>query len=179
MTLQRISSKTPGYDCIRNPCGKYGCGTNPGSSHGVHNEEWLYVVKDGDVAMSLLVGSRVYPETVPQREEWRREGPRGNDLTLHVGFPVDRDEIAGTGTDKCEFVSGGTCYPGGRWSTAIGADRFVKRFFVVDAGFEQPETFWRALEDLCIDKGKQARADRVDTKYQRCIHCDGTGTVRR
>lgn len=177
----RASHKIPGYDCIRHPCGKRGCGTHPGSSHGLHNEEWVYVVKDGDVALALTVGSRVYPESVPEREEWAREGPQGNDLTLHVGFPVDRDEIAGRGDNKakCELVAGGLCYQSGRWSSSLAARDFVEHHFVIGAGFDQPEFFWRALEVRCAEMGKRARMERVDTKYERCAHCDGTGTVRR
>jgi hypothetical protein len=152
--VNRESFKVPGYDCDRNPCGKRGCGTRPGAGHGIHNEEWNYVIKDGDVALTLTVGSGVYLDSVPEYQ--RTHGVRGYDLSLHVDFRVD-DGDAGR---ECTFVPGGRCYQGMRFTTAIGADRFVKEQFVGSA-FEQGEPFWSALEKKCAEWGVEARASRA------------------
>ena len=52
---RRVVVARPGYDCISSPCGKNGCGKDPGSNHGIHCDEWIYVARDesGDYALTL------------------------------------------------------------------------------------------------------------------------------
>lgn len=154
--MRRTFFRVPGFDCVRNPCGKRGCGTAPGAGHGIHSDEWVYVVSDGRTALALTVFSGVFPETVPAgtRAEMRRYQPTGADLTLHVGFPV-RDGAE----HECDLVAGGRCYQGGRYTTASGADDFFALHFRRDAGFCQPEPFWLALEQEHAGWAPDAYAD--------------------
>ena len=112
---KRTSRRIPGYDCIRHPCGKNGCGTRPCSGHEIHNEEWEYLVKntDGEMALSLYVGSGLYPEGVPEQNEPNK--PCAYVMSLHVGFPITRDQVAGRleDTELCDRVRSGRCYQGG------------------------------------------------------------------
>lgn len=174
--MRREFHRTPGYDCIRTPCGKNGCGTRPGSGHGIHNDVWTYVVIDGDVALSLDVGSGIYPATVPQHI--RDEGKiQGYAFHLHVAFPTKREQLlAGyePEPEPCKFV--GLCWGDRSWFGA--ASDFVQTHFVGETA-EQPESFWKALEDQCAEWAKSERANRVDTRYERCMHCDGLGTVTK
>lgn len=176
--MKRTFERVPGYDCIANPCGKDGCGTRPGASHGRHCEEWIYVVQDGDVALSLTVFSGAYPNGDTTE-------PTGTDMTLHVGFPIDRDQIAGRpdaieNIHDCRFVSGGKCYQGGFFSGSLVASEFVKAQFDKSAAPDaQSDGFWIALENRCADWQKDARGRRADTAYAKCVHCDGIGTVRK
>lgn len=172
--MKRLFNRVPGYDCIRKPCGVNGCGTHRGSCHGIHNEVWRYVVIDGDIALALMVGSGVYPETVPEEHRHDPDKPSGDYLFLHIGFPTKREQLlpGAAAPEECEYV--GKCYAGEAGSAA----RFVEAHFVGKT-FEQPESFWLALEGRCDGLAREARKNRVDTAYQRCPHCDGIGTVPR
>ena len=170
--MKRRVAVIPMRDCIANPCGKYGCGTDPGSSHGVHNEEWLFVVGSdaGDFALVLAMGSGVFPRSEPQP-------PSAYDLTSHVGWPTTRDQVReNTPRGPCDFVVGG-CYTYS--TTGLGACEFADKHFVPEAKTKQPETFWAALEERAVEIEKKAMVERTDTEWQRCVHCDATGTVRR
>ena len=179
MTMKRSSRRIPGHDCVRHPCGKNGCGTS--SSHGIHNEEWEYLIKDaeGEVALSLYVGSGLYPESVPKQDEPNK--PCAYVISLHVGFPITRDQVAGRleNTTSCDHVRSGRCCQGTEWHGYRFASDFSEKHFVHHAGFEQPESFWKALEAQFTEWSTEAYAQRADTKYTRCMHCDGTGTVAR
>lgn len=173
--MKRRFERHPGYDCRSNPCGRDGCGTRRGSSHGIHNDVWVYTVIDGDVALCLKVGSGVYPETVPP-SPLDRDKPSGDYLFLHVAFPTKREQLlpnAGA-RQACEYVEGGLCYADECGSAAD----FVKRHFVGKT-HEQPESFWLALEERCAVLAREARVRRVDVLYEQCPHCGGVGTVPR
>lgn len=133
----------PGYDCIRNPCGKNGCGKNPGASHGIHCDEWVYVVRGDGCALSLLVFSGVWPETVPATALGRMAFPRGADISLHCPFPPGWDEDEKS--RECEWVRGGRCWLH-ESSSMLGMD-FVENFFIKEHGKDQQEPFWRAMEN--------------------------------
>ena len=157
--MKRQSYKRPGWDCIRNPCGKNGCGTNPGSSHGIHGDDWVYVVSDGPFALSLTVFSHQFPATVPP-ETVRRladAGPFGADLSLHVGLPVEDGRAR-----DCEYVEGGKCYQGHRWSSVSAADEFWLDSARPGDSFDQSEGFWRALEQRFEEWRADARQEIAD-----------------
>src|SRR5271170_3484345 len=133
----------PGYDCIRSPCGKNGCGKDPGASHGIHCDEWIYVVSSDsdDCALSLLVFSGVWPESVPTSARFAMKMPRGADLSLHCSFPTDD----GDESRACDWVRGGRCWLHG--GSSIGAMDFANEFFVKEDAKDQKEPFWVAMED--------------------------------
>jgi hypothetical protein len=133
----------PGYDCIRSPCGKNGCGKDPGASHGVHCDEWVYVVRDDGCALSLLVFSGVWPATVPAMSLDSMRFPRGADISLHCPFSPEWDEDEKG--RECEWVRGGRCWL--HVTTGLGGMNFVNSFFVKEHSKEQQEPFWRAMED--------------------------------
>lgn len=170
--MNRKAIVIPGYNCIDKPCGKNGCGERPGASHGQHCDEWLFVVSDevGDVALALTVGAGNFPRGP-------RQDPEGYDLSLHVAWPTDRLQIRdSTQPNKnCTLVTGGCFVP---YSTALGADEFVAHL-VASANTDQSDSFWLPLEDRFAQLAKEYRAQRVDLDWQRCPHCDATGTVRR
>lgn len=174
----RRSFVQPGYDCIHNPCGKRGCGTHEGSNHGIHNDVWNYLVSDdeGDVTLALTVGSGVYPSTVSAHS--RSTEISGYSLVLHAAFPRTREELLDVSVWRdCEWVKGGRCC--GNYFSFSAATKFVEEHFVAADGFDQKESFWRALEKKFAQWAREARAERVDLTYERCSCCDGTGTVRR
>lgn len=168
--MRRQTVVVPGYDCIRTPCGKRGCGTHVGANHGIHNEEWIFAVCDGDAALTIVVGSGKYPETVPGAIHGR-DKPTATDLALHTAFPVLGEEIREPGDGHaCEFVEGGRCWDGGR-SSFSWAEEFFKTYGA--ATQEQPESFWVALEGEC----RKRRAD-IGVLPKRCEACCGTGLVK-
>jgi hypothetical protein len=179
----RHSQRIPGYDCIRTPCGKGGCGTTPGSSHGVHNEEWLYAAIEenagapGDVAVSLTVNTGIYPDTVPAHQRVQYEAA-ALDLSAHVAWPFTREDVrADERGMPCSLVASGRCFVFRSTMIAYARDFAARSGLVTD--FEQPERFWLALETELADQSRAAHAVRADTVWQRCSHCDATGTVRR
>lgn len=136
----------PGYDCIRNPCGKNGCGENPGAGHGIHCDEWVYVLRsqNEDCALSLLVFSGVWPATVPTASLGTMSFPRGADISLHCSFSpgIDGDEES----RACEWVHGGRCWV--HESSGLAAMEFMDDFFVKEDGKDQQDPFWRGMEDI-------------------------------
>ena len=153
--MRRITYRTPGWDCIRNPCGQGGCGTNPGSSHGIHCEDWHYVVTDGKIALSLEVASGVFPESVPDDLLWHSCYPSGSYLLLHVASSLLKDDSK---VDRpCELVEGGwCCMP---FSGCSIASAFWDEHAGKDGGFVQPESFWEALEEQFV----RWRSDFLET----------------
>lgn len=173
--MNRKTIVVPGYDCIAHPCGKNGCGVRPGHSHGRHGDDWMFVVHDGDCALSLTISSGKYPGDLPPRE------PHGSDVSLHCAFPIRREHVAGVEDDSrdCELVPGGKCYQGSAFSSALQAQTFFEHHFAVAGGLQQEDGFWTALENWCARWAAEARARRVDLTWQRCPCCSGAGVVAR
>ena len=166
--MTRTSTKRPGFRC---PQDHPKCvGKRPGSQHGWSDDDWLYTVSDGEVALTLRVFSNEYRnEPYPGSAERKI---RGASLDAHVGWPTEAEAIR-TGFEgrECEYLTGGRCWSG--FSSSLQADEF----FVAQGAprFEQPERFWTALEARLIEIAAKARAERLTCV--RCIHCDGTGVV--
>lgn len=174
--MKRLSHIRPGYDCTRHPCGRGNCGKTAGGNHGIHGDEWCYFIVDGDAALGLIVYTSDYPASVPAGVYRHEKHSRGSDLSLHVSFPTEREQIAhGSTGNECDLLSTGRCFV--VYSGCLVADEFFEKHG--HDSFEQPESFWLALETRFIELAKEYRAQRVDTKYERCAHCDGTGTVRK
>lgn len=197
--------QTPGYDCERGPCPAkdcpgYGHPKRPGGGHGIHGEEWAFAVVSADrlVAISLLVFTDIYPPTVSPAQTGRfeisaytgriktlKELRYGADLTIHVGFPTQPEDMADLPADwspgygepyACRLVQSSMCDRGR--STALGA----RDFFNAQgdpAKFEQPSSFWLALTEYLSVREADIREARVDKKFHCCTSCSGKGFVPR
>jgi hypothetical protein len=178
--IKRISRKIPAFDCTRNPCGRNGCGVDPGKSHGIHCEEWIYAVVGPDVAVELLVFSGVWTPSVPQSMVDRmRDGekyPWGVQLTTHARFPTEVDQLKSIVSRECHLL--GSC----RYSettTVKYSDQFVEDVFDDASGFEQPESFWLEFEKYLRKETDRVETERVDVKFDVCGTCKGKGVVPR
>lgn len=185
MIVRRFISR-PGYDCVRNPCGRGGCGSSPDRSHGIHPDDWIYVVSepDSDVALSLTVFSNRFPASVPREslEELRvgmeeigrkfealraRLGappirnpgmyPMGASVDLHTTFPVS---VRYRYKQPCELVRGGVCRSGAAYSSSLRASEIVRETLDAEGAGEQPEEFWRRLETTLVSWAYDAREAR-------------------
>ncbi len=178
--IKRISRKVPAFDCTRNPCGKNGCGTNPGKNHGIHCEEWIYAVVGPDVAVELLVFSGIWTPTVPEQIANRmREGERypwGVQLTTHARFPTDVAALKSITSSECHLL--GSCRYSETMSIAY-SQKLVEDVFDAAAGFEQPEAFWLELEKYLRKETDRIETERVDVKFDVCGVCKGKGVVPR
>jgi hypothetical protein len=168
--MKRTTITFPGYDHIANPCGKNGCGTNPGSGHGVASDEWFYVVSDGNAALVLSVFSKVYPPTVSAAVRSFRDSPSVSNFAFHTAYPVEQDDVrAGGEGRKCQFVEGGRC-----WASHLGygaGTELLKTYG--HPTYEQPEALWLELEKRFLEERARAETERTT----RCPHCNGAGTV--
>ena len=167
-TMTRYTDKRPGFRC---PQDHPQCvGKHPGQQHGRHDDEWLYTVSDGEVALTLTVYSNEYRgEPYPGNEERKI---RGADLSAHVGWPTEAEAIRnGFEGQKCEYLTGGRCWSD--FSSGLQAGEFFDN--CGEPTFEQPERFWLALESRLVSVATAARAERPTCV--RCAHCDGTGVV--
>lgn len=158
----------PGYDH------KYGPDKKP--DDGIHDERWVYVVTDGNVAMSLEVGTGKYPDSVPdlirrQLLNTTRPSFRGDTLALHASYRVDEDDIREDRKgDECQYLIGGVCWRGGTGHHAASS------FFETHGSqtLEQSETFWTELEAMC----RLWEADASPKRHiHQCTACKGTGII--
>jgi len=171
--VKRFSHKTPGYDCIRAPCGERGCGTQPGSNHGIHNETWYYAVSDGTVALQLEVWSGIFPDTVPIDCRGHTRYPKGAWMDVHCAFPVGdegRDEIIRLGIKgrECTYLDGGLCFGAGTWVTQgeelyerICPDLAPDGFTIGSPGFTKSESFWLGYESISVRPSATDRQQRA------------------
>lgn len=134
--MERISFKQPGFDCRKK------CKHTPKGDHGIHCEEWFYAVREGDFALSITVYSPNWPDTVEPETVQRLNKflPEATCLSMHHAKP----EYLGEDEQPCQFVEGGTCY-GNYTRFGLDVDRFWKAH-ARSSGFEQPESFWKAME---------------------------------
>jgi hypothetical protein len=124
--FERRSFKKPGYNC--GPGGK-DCQHDKKGNHGIHCEEWWYIVRQENFAISLSVFSGDYPDGLHNHK------PRAVALSTHQrsaeGGPCDIFD------DRCI----GDC-------TYLGAELFFDQ--VGCPRFEQNEIFWKALEAYLV-----------------------------
>ncbi len=181
--MKRISHRRSGYDCLHAPCQH-----TPKGDHGISGGAYHWAVVDGDVALSAMVHTQEFPETVPKakRDEMaRREaedirrglGPTGS-IGYHSAFPPTREDVLnGPTKEPCDLLDV-PCYNAGDSYLAIREE--LRPVMAFDANglptFEQPEAFWLALEAKLRRRAATLRAERADLKWKVCPTC-GQGTV--
>lgn len=118
----------PGWDC------RVKCKHSTKGDHGVHNAEWIYVVRDTTrtMTLSLAVGSGNYPASVKRRV---REAARGRDITLHVTTSRPDGRDCGMVRGRCRTT----------YTSMLDADAFFKEHGKPTT-FKQPRAFWEALK---------------------------------
>lgn len=167
--LRRTWFKTEGWDC------RAECKHTPNGDHGIHCEEWIYVVhaEDNRTALSLTVNTGKYPASVQQSNK----APWGTDVTLHASFPAEKESLHDEWRGMaCSFVDPPYCET--HATSCLKADELWKRFGN-NAQIEQSEQFWAALEALFWAWNDKARTTWHELqKWQRCSHCDGQGIVK-
>ncbi len=181
--MDRRSTKTAGRDCISVPDS---CPHTPkcGGKYGRAGERWLYVTvaNDGLTALSLAIATDILPVTSPYVDQEASRKPlaerrTGSDLSLHAVFPIDNEILRrGAPGAVCEFLVGGRCHVG--YTSALDADRFF-RAYGDPTQFEQPESFWQALELTHLMRDTEARSRRLDTTHTQCPTCGGHGVIGR
>lgn len=169
--VRRVSLVQPGYDCVRHPCGRNGCGTSPGANHGIHGDEWHYAVVGDAAALSLSVFSHVFPPSVPREPPFRDLPPLGVTLTLHTRFPVEETDVRTGSTAPCTWL--GRCYSDE--GSGLEAEAFFREHGA--SAYAQPEPFWLALERALEARVEGARAASAATRVVQCPTCAGTGLV--
>jgi len=125
--MKRDSSKTAGYDCTRE------CKHDPPGEHGISGGEWRYSVTDGAHAVSLMVLANEYPESV------RRPLPSFLESLLQATMMYHTAQLDG---NECNLLDCGTCSLD---TSCLGGAEFWEKHGDA-AQFEQPESFWLALE---------------------------------
>jgi hypothetical protein len=141
--MERKTIIRPGYDC------RVKCTHETPGDHGICGDEWVFIVMDGERAVSLNILSSDYPPTVervgmpgileraiPGALTWHRYAPDGH---------------------ECPWVAGGTCEND---STYTGARDFWKAHAVGEQS-EQPESFWKALEAELSEPGEREGFDSL------------------
>jgi hypothetical protein len=138
---------------------------------GQHCDEWIYVVSDGESALTLEVYSNRWPsgESKPAY---------GADLTLHVPWPAGdeaEEEIRrGRLGGECCFTEPNRCWT--PHSTSLGARDFFREHGVDQ--FEQPEAFWNALREKAAELIVIVKQERAQVEHLRqCPTCAGRGVV--
>jgi hypothetical protein len=111
----------PGYDCITSPCGRNGCGTNPGASHGRHGVEMRWLLRRTDTGDTVQFV--VYTDWGPP--------PPGTDPLAVSLHPV------ATAASRGEYGAA-ALFP-------MAADLGHHRTVAVD--YEPPEDAWEYLAD--------------------------------
>lgn len=177
MNVERITYSSPGHDCISNPCGKNGCGTSPGASHGIGSETWCFSIVDREagLALSFRVFTSKYPESVPHHRRAKTGMPRGAGVALHSAFPIREDDIrSGGAPEACELL--GKCYAGDV-GYLVGDNRLMPHFLEAYGIDGQSEAFWGALTALFSEWSSTEDVVLARTAM-RCACCNGTGIVQ-
>lgn len=169
---KRSQRKIPGWDCRNGNCVNPSCTTR---THGIHNEEWVYILTSADKATvgTLTVNSRDYPATVAPDPR----SPEAKDLTLHVAFNY-RDK----NLDLHQATRSACCWLDNRPGNC-------EKTSYLDAGpvwaagnktfFEQGEEFWQAFEKWFARVDAEVRDGRSEMQTGTCPHCCGAGQVNQ
>jgi hypothetical protein len=168
--IQRKTHLAPGYDC------RVECPHEPKGRHGYHSDEWWFTVVDGDArtALSLRIHTTRYPASVVSVAD--DELFSGWDFVRHSRHAWTKHQVLSHTMDECEHL--GLCHSSPM--TVTYADNFAKKHLVYDAGLEQPEAFWLAMEAelaSAIAYIEAARREDGDLKWKVCSCCKGQQVV--
>lgn len=131
--MRRVSRTRPGYSC--GPAGR-DCQHEHKGDHGINGGTWYYAVvsDDGLRAVSLSVLAADYPPEVDRsRFSERMKHPMGEAICFHEAKADGRD---------CDVLPGGKCDGDCSW---LQAGELWDGHHVGEQ-FEQPDSFWCALE---------------------------------
>ena len=162
--MKRVFAIKPAYDCIKvQPCvhGSERCKPGTGGC-GISAEKWVYSVvsDDGRFALALTVKSGRYLFSEQKKAE-------GASLQTHIAYAETREQV-NEAMFNCDLLPGGKCRGG---TVCLAADDFFKQHGADQK--EQSDEFWSAMEVLLTEWVEP------ETEYERCKHCDGTGTVKK
>lgn len=145
----------PGWDCLHGECPfpPHGRKHLGGASHGIHGDEFHYVIRtrlvDGRLAaLSLAVYTDRYPVTVP-RTQARLYGANGASLDMHIQpRPDDAPHPYRYRRDTCDWLDGGMCESDGSCLTArdLYRDHGIQTDDPAVDLTAQPESLWLAME---------------------------------
>lgn len=127
--VRRGSRRDPGYDC------RVTCEHEEKGDHGISGGVWWYWVSDGERAVSLMVLTNDYPPSVERPLPLALVEMCEGVLGYHTADPEGRE---------CSMLADGArCRSD---ESYIGGQSFWKKHGS-PAQFEQPESFWAALEE--------------------------------
>lgn len=154
--LRKIMVVRPGWDCIRQPCGKNGCGDRLAANHGVHCDEWIYGLTDGQIAIVGLVWTDRFPATVPPHQQWR-PGLRGVSVGAHLNFRLASHEDDEP-QYECDWLDSRRCYqePFG----LLHANPTFQSFGPLNQP-EQPPSFWDAFRRYYVERREDLARRRI------------------
>ena len=176
--MTRKVYRTPGYDCRNGRCQHPRKG-----DHGISGGIYTWVVTDtsapGRVAGVLWCFASEFPDTVSPEVRNRRVEVIIGGASVHVDFPVDRDDVRNPAGTPCVYLDGVPCYLA--VDSTLAPEEVFRTVLVRDAYnapvYEQPETFWLVLEAWTAKHAERLRANRADKRWRRCDCCNGNGTV--
>jgi len=183
--LRRFQITRSGYDCIHNPCGEGRCGIDPGGSHGIHNDEWVFAAADDEFGTSLTVWTGVFPSSVDTSKLTGTSlmSRRGMFFHEHATFLTGRRAVLdAVEPEECPFL--GKCFSADA-STIEYAEKFFASFVeglpenLDPSGApppNMPEKFWERMIGEWVERARAAKEDRTD-EWRRCPTCHGDGTV--
>ncbi len=179
MTFERRTEVVPSYDC-RVVC-EHKIKAPGRDGHGIHNEEWIYVLIDRSVgALQLRVHTGRYPATVDVRQlHDYGDGFKGAFLSMCTPFVTDLELVRNaTAPGECGYL--GRCHHYGTWY--LHADEMVKEHFFqsVQTIEDAQPRLWKALAEFFQEAANRieiARHESGDLGWHRCAHCAGAGVL--
>lgn len=184
--MKRTQQRVIGFDCRSGDCPA--CARGHRGDHGISGGRyhWIVTADEGDAAVSACIYAADYPATVDpsiRREHIERQksdiaermfGPLGS-YVVHAAYPTSREQVLTGSPSACDYI--GQCYAGGDSSDV----RFPFAYDAERGGilYDQPEEFWKALEERAAKDIARCRAARADREWMVCPECNGEQTVRR
>lgn len=150
MTLERIVTIHPAYDCIGvQPCvhGSATCIPGGNGSHGRHNAEMHMTVRGPDCEVSLAIGTGWDLPTVPKHQRCNRtmDYPVGRFVEFHTARPWYENQ------DRSNPRADGTCKD---WAACY-----------MDAGYSMSDEPARLL----VEKGSDAVWEWLENQHRETV----------
>ncbi len=166
--LRRGFYAAPAFNC--GPEGR-DCKHKLKGDHGIHGEDWYYVVSNGTVAAQLLVFSGIGTTgDILHR-------PIATSLSFHVDFLPEESDIRELKPHRgdCKLVE--QCFGTIGYGALYARDLFEA---LLRQYATQSEELWLALENFFVTELPNIDRRRAEmSKISRCSHCNGEGLIRR